>query len=313
MVYGYYVEGLACGINEHLTVEVRTSLGIDEPVIQIRNIDPAWTSLLGVTRQIRHEVTHLFWRSNTFRLWPRAISRLNALACREIRRVFLEVVHPDRGASSYAFNVTQLLEAMPQLLRFSSLEVVDVCIDAPCLRDCIPIDREGYCEEHKKLISDSKILTKLANSLNENYAGYLHFRFHLNDEAMLRTHETVVSKFPSLREKGNNSLRPCDNHLLGQCEYITCRLLHAIEEMCQNKWARPAMRLYFFEESISSWNEDTSIWRSQGELPLVVNLMDMKRGVSEDRQRLKSDGDLFDVLYLSATASGGSTRSTEDH
>jgi hypothetical protein len=279
------VEDLAGDIDEHLTVELRPSLETDGPFIQIKNVDPAWTSLLRVSRQIRHEVNRLFWRFNAFRLRPGAISHLNASACGQMRRVLLEVIHPDRGASSYAFNLTQLLEAMPQFLRLPSLEEMDICIDAPCLRDCIPISRGGYCQEHKKQISDSKVLCHLATSLNENYEGYHHFRFHLTHEAMLRTHEAVVTEFPSLREKGNNSLNPCGDHLLGQCENITCRLLHAIEEMCQNKWTRPSMRLYFFEESISGWNEDTSIWdRPEVQLPLVVNLMDLKGGVLEDSQ-----------------------------
>lgn len=287
-------------IDEYLTVELPPVFEADGPFIQIKKVDPAWTSLLGVSRQIRHEAEHLFWHFNMFRLRPGVMSRLNAPTCRRMRRVLLEVVHPNRGASSYAFNLSQLIEAMPQFLKLPSLEEMDICIDAPCLRDCIPINCEGYCEEHKKQISDSKVLCHFAKSLDENYAGYLHFRFHLTSGAMWRTHELVVTKFPSLREKGNNSLNPCNDHLLGQCENITCRLLHAIEEMCQNSRARPSMRLYFLEESICSWSEDTSIWiPSEVQLPLVVNLMELRVVLEEDSQQVALDKDLFDILYLS--------------
>ncbi len=273
------MEDLAGDINEHLTVELRPSLGTDESFTQIDNVDPAWISLLNISRQIRHEVDPLFWRFNTFRLRPGAISRLEASACKQIRRVLLEVIYPDRGASSYTFNLTQLFEVMPQFLRLPSLEEMNICIDAPCLRDCIPIDRKGYCQEHRKQISDSKVLCGLAEGLNENWAGYLHFRCHLTHKAMLRTHEVVATAFPSLREKGNNSLNPCDDHSLGQCENITCRLLHAIEEMCGKGWGDPTMRFYSFEESISSWDKDTTIWNLPHVLlPLVVNLMDWKGG-----------------------------------
>jgi hypothetical protein len=113
-----------------------------------------------------------------------------------------------------------------------------------------------------------------------------------------------------LREKGNNSLNPCDDHVLGQCEYITCRLLHAIEEMCQNRQAHPSMRLYFFEESVRGWNEDTSIWSPAGQLPLVVNLMDVKGEISEDPEQLALDCNFQDVLYLSTTTGAGSTQSS---
>ena len=289
-------------IDEPLTVELCAALKSKGPYLQIRNVDSAWTSLLGLNRKLRREATPLFWRVHTFRLRPEAVSWLNASVCREIRRVLVEVIHPDRGSCSYAFKQAQLLGAVPLLLRLPSLEVIDLCIDASSLRDCIPIDREGFCEKHKTEIKESKVLSELAEGLDENHAGYLHFRIHASYEAMLRTHDKVVSEFPSLREKGNNSLNPCDNHLLGLCEKITCRLLHAIDEMCQNYCARPTMRLYFFEEAITEWNKNTSIWiPEEAQLPLVVNVMDLS-GTSDDVYGLEFEDHSIPVHLLSYTS-----------
>jgi len=61
-------------------------------------------------------------------------------------------------------------------------------------------------------------------------------------------------------------------------------------------------RLYFFEDSsrlTSTWTPGTTIWRpSCRELPLVVDITDLRAKQSKLSYRLRSDDFLFENLYL---------------
>lgn len=261
----------------------------------IKNIVPGCAALLRVSSQVRREAKTLFWRFSSFRLRPASVDCLNIPTCRQMRRILLEVIHPDRGAFGFAFDHVQFVEVMPRLINLPALEYIDLCIDAPSLRDCIPINRLGYCQEHKTRIASSDVLRCFAEQLCDSWGSYLLFRLHLTSEAELRTHQRVFSDYPSLRGEGNNTLNPCDDHLLGRCKTITCRLLHAIEKT-RRLPVSAGDRLYFFR--IEKWNEDTTIWEPFCPLlPLEVNLMDLKGG--KDSRQSPVEEQLFDILYLS--------------
>jgi len=258
LIYNYYLHGLETGLNHFLTVDRRPCAGKDRPILQIEHVGFEWTSILGVNSEIRREVSCLFWRLNTFRLRPGSAESLNRLARENIRKVFLEVVSPRARASNYTLSMLKIEKAFPGLLRLPSLERLEVCVDAQSLKACIPIEGDGLCEKHAELIRSSKALRQLGQDLKENWAGYLYFRLHLTDDARSQTYEQVVHSFPSLSKVGNNSLNPCSDHELGSCGKISCRLLHAVEEMSQDKRSSPSTRLYFCEENISTWTSDTT-------------------------------------------------------
>lgn len=73
--------------------------------------------------------------------------------------------------------------------------------------------------------------TGVANLLDEG--AHLEFRFHMTQKALQRTHDRVMKNHPSLRARStsNNPLALCHNHsVLGSCELVTCRMLHAFQE-----------------------------------------------------------------------------------
>ncbi len=282
--------------DEYLTVESRPALRTTGSFITVKNIVPECTALLGVSSQVRQEAKTLFWRFSPFRLRPGAVDCLNIPTCRQMRKVLLEVIHPSHEASSFAFDHAQFVKVMPQLLGLPALEYIDLSIDAPSLRDCISIDREGYCQEHRNRIAGSEILRRLARTLDQNWAGYMHFRLHLTHEAEVRTYKRVIARFRYMRDRGN-TLNPCDEHLLGQCKTITCRLLHAIEEVCQPQH-RPGLWLYSFKRRIAKWNEESTIWEPDALFfPVVVSLMDLKGEKGSRHSPVEEQ--LFDILYMS--------------
>jgi hypothetical protein len=299
MIYNCYLDGLQTGLDDHLTIEVRSSARTEAPqALQIRDVGAEWVSILGVNLQIRREVLCLFWQFNTFRLRPGIAETLPHLAHENIRNVFLKVITPRAGASRYAFTLRKFRSALPVFLRLPSLEIMDVCIDAPSLKACIPINNDGFCKKHVQQLGASRVIRELYHHLDENWAGYLHFRLHLTEAARLQTYEEVIRHFPSLSLVGNNSLTSCSKHELGLCDDIGYRLLHAVEEMCQTKKSSPGMRLYFFEQTVSRWTSDTSIWSPSELLPLVVDVLDLRQKQPEKSQDLRLEDPLFETMFL---------------
>jgi len=270
--------------------------------LQIRDVHSAWTSILGVNRQIRQEVSSLFWRLNTIRLRPGTAGSLNRVAFGNIRKIFLEVVSPKRRARKYAFTLSNFRTAVRALVRLPCLQKIDVVIDAPSVDACIPTEGTGLCKTHGQHIGSLKVFQELRNVVTENWVGYYHFRLHLTTETRLQTQRQIIQAFPSLSMAINLSLSSCPDHGLGFCDEITCRLLHAIEEMCQERYGHPAMRLHFFEEpspATSAWTPATTIWRSNGRaLPLVVDITDLRAKQPELSDRLRLNDVLFENMYL---------------
>jgi hypothetical protein len=302
-------------------------------ILQVNDVDPGIAALFGVCRQLRREVKDFFWRYYRLRLRPvsMVLTRFDGIEStfRQLRRVFLEV-HDDMSSRDYTFDVEYLLKHMSWFLRLPLLEDMDVLVRTCRLKSMIPPglseDRhpvDGYCPRHKEYISESPVLQQLAESLNRfSYhlldtldfyekgapglptGGYLHFRFHMTQQALLRTHDKVTRKQPSLRVRGNNSLAPCHAHsVLGSCELVTCRMLHAIEEDSTYHELVQDMRYhlirtadhYYMPEGIPAgptWTEESL------EMPRVISLVDLKEGMSINTPPPMVEAeDMFDMFY----------------
>jgi hypothetical protein len=154
-----------------------------------------------------------------------------------------------------------------------------------------------------KYIGASPVFRQLHDSLEKNCfleGLHLEFRFHMTQRSLLRMHDSVTRKRPSLRAMGNNSLAPCHNHtLLGSCELVTCRMLHAIEEDSTQDELTKNMRYRFFKEKFS-WGPNTTFWTGkEHEMPpRVISLVDLKEGMSINTPRPTVDAeDMFDMFY----------------
>ena len=270
--------------------------------LQMKDVHSTWTSMLGVNCQIRGEVSSLFWKLNTIKLRPGTAGSLNSMAFGNIRKIYLEVVSPQRRARKYAFTLLNFRTAIKTLLRLPSLQKIDIAIDAPSVVACIPIKSAGLCREHAQHIGSLELFQRIRDVLTENWGGYYHFRLSLTNEARLKACRRITQAFPSLSTAANLFLASCPDHTLGLCNEITCRLLHGIEELCQERHGDPAWRLYFFEDSsreTSTWTPGTTIWRSSSaELPLVVDITDLRAKQPELSDRLRLDDFLFENLYL---------------
>jgi len=78
-VYHFYLDGLNTDVDNHVTVERRTTTMGKGRALQIRDVHSAWTSLLGVNCQIRREVSISFWKLNTIKLRPWTAGSLNSV------------------------------------------------------------------------------------------------------------------------------------------------------------------------------------------------------------------------------------------
>jgi hypothetical protein len=232
----------------------------------------------------------------------------------------------------YTFDVEYLLKHMSWFLRLPLLEDMDVLIDTHSLQSLIPprIDKRlpvhGYCPRHKEYISESPVLQQLAISLDrfDDYlfevldlwdseapglpdGGQLHFRFHMTQQALLRTHDMITRKHPSLRVRGNNSLAPCHAHsVLGSCELVTCRMLHAIEEDSTYHELVQDMRYHFIRAPDHYGPEGipaSPTWTEEGlEMPRVISLVDLKEGMSINTPPPSVEAeDMFDMFYSRRT------------
>ena len=301
-IYHFYLDGLNTDVDKHVTVERRTTTMGKGRALQIRDVHSAWTLLLGVNCQIRREVSISFWKLNTIKLRPWTAGLLNSVAFGNIGKIYLEVVSPQRRARKYAFTLSNFRTAIKTLLRLPSLQKIDTAIDVPSVLACIPIQSGGLCRKHAHHIGSSELFQMVRDVLAENWAGYYHFQLHLTNKARLEACGRITQDFPSLSTAPNLSLASCPDHTLGLCNEITCRLLHGIEEMCYERHGDPAWRLYFFEDSsrlTSTWTPGTTIWRpSCGELPLVVDITDLRAKQPTLSHRLRLDDFLFENLYL---------------
>ena len=273
--------------------------------LQIRNVHPAWTSILGVSCQIRREVSVLFWQFNTIRLRPGIAGSLNSMAFRNIRNIYLEVVNPRsprQQIPKYAFTLSSFRRAMKTILRLPCLQQIDIVIGTTSVLACIPVQGAGLCKKHAHHISSFELSHEVRDCWSDNWAGYYHFRLPLTNEARLQACGRIIQEFPSLSTSPNICLASCPDHTLGLCDEITCRLLHAIEELCQESHGDPCSRLHFFEFSnpaASTWTPDTTIWQSSSnELPLIVDITDLRTEHSGVAARLRSDSFLFENMYL---------------
>lgn len=258
--------------------------------------------MLGVNCQIRREVSSLFWKLNTIKLRPGTVGSLNSVAFENIRKIYLEVVSPQRRVGKYAFTLSNFRTAIKTLLRLPSLQQFDTVIDVPSILACIPIKSARLCRRHVNHIGTLELFQNFRDRLTENWGGYYHFRLPITKEARLQAYRQITQAVPSLSGSTNLCLAYCPDHAAGFCDEITCRLLHAIEELCEEPHGEPAARLYFFDDpspAISTWTPNTTICRSRGtELPLVVDITDLRAKQSVMSNRLRLNDFLFGNMYL---------------
>ncbi|KAK5190403.1 hypothetical protein LTR47_010009 [Exophiala xenobiotica] len=244
-IYRHCVDEPTGNIDKLLTIELSPqpyafSANGNNVILQVNDVDPGIAALFGVCRQLRREVKDFFWRYYRLRIRPvsMVLTRFDGIEStfRQLRRLFLEVQHcmPKRD---YTFNVESLLKHMSWFLRLPLLEDMDVLINTCSLKSLIPpgINKRapvhGYCPRHKEYISESPVLQQLAISLDrfEDYlwevvelwdseapglpeGGQLHFRFHMTQQALLRTHDKVTRKQPSLRDMRYHLIRTPDHY-----------------------------------------------------------------------------------------------------
>jgi len=222
---------------------------------------------------------------------------------RGIRKIYLEVVSPQRRARKYAFTLSNFRTAIKTLWRLPSLQKIDTAIDVPSILACIPIQGGGLCRKRVHHIGSSELFQMVRDVLTENGAGYYHFQLHLTNKARLEACRRITQDFPSLSIAPNlSSASSYPDHTLGLYNKITCRLLHGIEEMCHERRRGMPCRLYFFEDLsrlTSTWTPGITIWRpSCRELPLVVDITDLRAKHPKLSRCLRSDDVLFENLYL---------------
>ncbi|KAK5268710.1 hypothetical protein LTR99_003877 [Exophiala xenobiotica] len=335
-IYRHCVDEPTANIDKLLTIELSPqpyafSANGNNVILQVNDVDPGIAALFGVCRQLRREVKDFFWRYYRLRIRPvsMVLTRFDGIEStfRQLRRLFLEVQHcmPKRD---YTFNVESLLKHMSWFLRLPLLEDMDVLINTCSLKSLIPpgINKRapvhGYCPRHKEYISESPVLQQLAISLDrfEDYlwevvelwdseapglpeGGQLHFRFHMTQQALLRTHDKVTRKQPSLRVRGNNSLAPCHAHsVLGSSELVTCRMLHAIEEDSTYHELVQDMR-YHLIRTPDHYSPDgipvSPTWTEEGlEMPRVISLIDLRERMSTNTPPPSLEvEDMFDMFY----------------
>lgn len=73
---------------------------------------------------------------------------------------------------------------------------------------------------------------------------YMTFRIHNSKKATARTRIHMLADSPELASNRNVGLDECDDHELGLCDNLLCRLLHALEERCAD----------FIENGRMSWH-----------------------------------------------------------
>ena len=301
-IYLFYLDDLDTDIDNHVTVERRTTTMTKGRALQVRDVHSTWTSILGVNCQIRQEVSVLFWKFNTIRLRPGTLGSLNGVAFGNIRNIYLEVITPQRRVQKFAFTLSDFRRGLKTILRLPSLQNFDTVIDVPSILACIPIKGAGLCRKHVHHISSFDLSYKVREELTGNWAGYHTFRLTLTNEAHLQAQRQIIQDFPSLSKAPNNCLASCPDHTLGSCDEITCRLLHAIEEMCQEGHGKPIWRRHYFEEpspAYSVWTPNTTVWRpSSRKLPLIVDITDLRTEQSVVSSRLRSDSFLFENMYF---------------
>ncbi|KAJ9501588.1 hypothetical protein H2202_002549 [Exophiala xenobiotica] len=331
-IYGHCVDDRPGETDKLLTIELSPqpyafSANGNNVILQVKDVDPGIAALFGVCRQLRREVKDFFWRYYRLRIRPvsMVLTRFDGIETtfRQLRKVLLEVVHPvPLHIFRYTFDVTYLLKSMPWFLQLPLLEDMDVLIDFWSLLQLIPsttVPREiGHCPRHMEYIRASPVFRQLHNSLEKNCfleGLHLEFRFHMTQRSLLRMHDSVTRKRPSLGAIGNNSLAPCHNHtLLGSCELITCRMLHAIEEDSTHDELTKNMRYRFLKEKFY-WGPNTTLWTGkEHEMPpRVISLVDLKEGMSINTPRPTVEAeDMFDMFYSWRTAPAqAGTLSTE--
>lgn len=272
--------------------------------LQIRDVHLTWISMLGVSCQIRRELSSLFWKLNTIKLRPGTAGSLNSVAFGNIRKIYIEVVSPQRRVRKYAFTLSDFRTAVKTLLKLPSLQQIDTVIDVPSVLACLPTKGPSPCRRHGNEIGN--LVQKFRKDLIRNWGGYYYFRLPVTQEARLQAYTQITQEFPSLSTSINLNLAFCPDHALGFCDEMICRLLHAIEELCQDPHGHPAECLFFFEHpspATSTWTPNTTIWRlGNGDFPTIVDITDLRAKQPDSKSmvsnRLRRDDSLFKDMYL---------------
>ena len=103
--------------------------------------------MLGVSCQIRRELSSLFWKLNTIKLRPGTAGSLNSVAFGNIRKIYLEVVSPQRRVRKYPFTLSDFRTAIKTLLKLPSLQQIDTVIDVPSVLACLPPKAPALAED----------------------------------------------------------------------------------------------------------------------------------------------------------------------
>lgn len=114
-----------------------------------------------------------------------------------------------------------------------ALDQIEIVMDLSTLSDLASCTGYARCPQHTTNLLQSSPLKLFRKNIYqlEHSGGFLHFRVHFSTRAAARSRACIAEHFPDIASVQNYQRGECKDHDAGLCKRITCRLLHAIQEM----------------------------------------------------------------------------------
>lgn len=198
----------------------------------LTNVHYQWRNLLSSCRSIREDIILVLWRGHPVILQPLVARCVNFALEWPVRKLVTEVRPKDNAPNCCAISWKDLEILVLLGSRHPTLDQIDVAMDLSILNAMV-LTHTVKCADHAERFSKSPALRQLVRDIPEHKdsGGFLHFRIHSSDQTAKRTRRSIAENYTSYASAKNYASDACNDHEIGLCQRLTCRLLHGIEEM----------------------------------------------------------------------------------
>ena len=219
----------------------------------------------------------------------------------QLQKVLLEVVLSiKRQSSKFAYSIFKFKAAVSALLRLPSIKTIGVLFDVLTMK--LILGGLEICAKHREAVEKSASLQTLRDKImiHENYLDYVHVKLHVSRNNEKRI-DNEIERLDWLGiQRMEIATASCQNHAMGHCRNVICRIVHAMEERCDPR-KDPAWWIDFVTSKTPKdieWRAKTNVLQlQQGDPPCHLDISDLRTKLSVEIPNALILDDIFGIVH----------------